>query len=103
MNRDQYRVYLQSAMWLQRRERAVERAGQCQRCGLSRYQSREVYHQDLEVHHRNYKHVGCELDEDLEVLCQRCHEAATFGTLRGLLELIGFTPSNLPAPEDAKK
>ena len=61
----QYRRYLASGVWQQRRTAAVERAGgKCQRCG-SRAR--------LEVHHKTYVNVYAERPEDLEVLCAACH------------------------------
>jgi hypothetical protein len=40
----------------------------CERCEGKR---------DLEVHHRTYERLGREWDQDLEVLCCRCHERET--------------------------
>ncbi len=60
-----YRSYLQSAAWKQRRREAIQRAGgRCQVCNSSG---------PLEVHHRTYKRVGRELPGDLTVLCRGCH------------------------------
>jgi len=44
---------------------AIIKAGnKCQLCGF-RYQ--------LDVHHLSYKNLGNEKDEDLLVVCRRCH------------------------------
>jgi 5-methylcytosine-specific restriction endonuclease McrA len=64
----EYKAYLRSDAWRVRRERALEVAGRrCQRCPACT---------DLQVHHLRYTNLGNELDEDLEVLCSRCHKAA---------------------------
>jgi hypothetical protein len=48
------------------RAAALERAGHS--CSL------DVTHTDaLEVHHRTYERLGCELAGDLVVLCHACH------------------------------
>nr|BDD44986.1 hypothetical protein 7 [Spirochaetaceae bacterium] len=65
MNHDEYQEYLESDKWKARRERALERAGQkCQVCASI---------EKLEVHHNSYENLGNEKDEDLVVLCGRCH------------------------------
>jgi 5-methylcytosine-specific restriction endonuclease McrA len=57
------------ASWHGIRERALKRAGWCcQECGINRYQAGV-----LEVHHLTYDRLGAELDEDLRVLCRKCH------------------------------
>jgi hypothetical protein len=60
-----YAEYLRTAEWQRRRHLARVRAGQrCQVCnGTER----------LEVHHRTYERRGAERDDDLFVLCERCH------------------------------
>jgi len=60
-----YATYLQSEHWIRRRATALQDAGYRCRCGRT---------DDLEVHHRSYEHLWNEPDEDLEVLCDRCHE-----------------------------
>jgi 5-methylcytosine-specific restriction endonuclease McrA len=63
-----YTAYMQSAAWQRRRLRAMERAGwHCALCGATSL---------LHVHHRTYDRLGRELDGDLEVLCERCHDRA---------------------------
>ena len=79
MTKTEHRDYLASEAWLQRRKIFLRTHDSCNRCGVSRKQAVAAYDQDLHVHHRNYQHVGAELDEDLEVLCRRCHEIETFG------------------------
>lgn len=61
-----YEEYLQSPHWRKTRDRALSRAGwKCNRCPTQRA---------LQVHHKTYERLGCELPEDLEVLCATCHE-----------------------------
>jgi hypothetical protein len=63
---DFYLTYVQSPEWRARRNRALVRAGWC----CERCQSRRT----LQVHHKTYERLGCEWDQDLEVLCANCHE-----------------------------
>jgi hypothetical protein len=61
-----YRKYLRTPEWRRTRAAALLRAGQC--CSL------DVTHTtDLDVHHRTYERLGCELATDLVVLCRPCH------------------------------
>jgi len=61
-----YDDYLQTPEWRRRRDRSLSLAGwTCTRCDAQR---------TLRVHHRTYERRGQELDTDLEVLCQTCHE-----------------------------
>ena len=61
-----YNAYLKSKDWQRQRQAALSRAGRrCQVCndyGL------------LDVHHRTYARLGCELAADLIVLCRSCHD-----------------------------
>lgn len=60
-----YAEYLQSDHWGETRDRLIASAGhRCQRCGASEH---------LQVHHLTYVNLGNESDEDLQVLCRRCH------------------------------
>lgn len=59
-----YNRYLKSSEWRMRRRHILATQTACQLCG-----SRER----LEVHHRNYDHLGAEPDDDLLVLCAVCH------------------------------
>ena len=61
-----YREYLRTPEWRVTRAAALERAGHS--CSL------DVTHTDaLEVRHRTYERLGCELASDLVVLCHACH------------------------------
>jgi HNH endonuclease len=62
-----YWRYLRTTHWDRVRRRALAIAEhQCFYCGAP---------EDLDVHHLSYKRRGCELDEDLIVLCRACHYA----------------------------
>lgn len=65
---DEYYAYMASDQWALKRAAALARVRYtCQRCG-GRHK--------LEVHHRTYERFGGdEHNEDLEVLCERCHDA----------------------------
>lgn len=61
-----YQEYIQSDAWKQKSAEAKERAGhKCQLCNSS---------DKLETHHRTYDNLGYEEDNDLIVLCHKCHE-----------------------------
>jgi len=60
-----YEVYMQSKEWFLRKQNVYEqRGGKCERCG-SDFRT--------EVHHLSYKNLGNEKDDDLIVLCRKCH------------------------------
>lgn len=60
-----YREYLATHEWKARREFALDAAGhRCQVCNST---------DRLNVHHRTYERIFCELPDDLFVLCDRCH------------------------------
>jgi 5-methylcytosine-specific restriction endonuclease McrA len=80
MTKSEYRRYVQSEQWLQRRKLFLSLNRECQRCGISSGRAVVAYDQGLHVHHKNYQRVGAELDSDLEALCRRCHEIETFGS-----------------------
>ncbi|HUU90506.1 MAG TPA: hypothetical protein VM238_04770 [Phycisphaerae bacterium] len=61
-----YRKYLQTDEWKQRAEAAKACAGyRCQVCNQEG---------SLDAHHRTYERLGCELPEDITVLCRSCHQ-----------------------------
>ena len=62
----EYRQYLNSPIWWEKRDRILERDGwRCRICGSTG---------PLNVHHLRYPEVlGEELDEDLITLCEACH------------------------------
>lgn len=60
-----YRDYLQSNHWKETRARALQRANyKCEKCS---------YTEQLQVHHLNYNNLWHEHDEDLLVVCRKCH------------------------------
>jgi len=79
VTKSEYRLYTSSEAWLERRKLFLSTHGICNRCQIDRDLAVAAYDQDLNVHHRNYQHIGCELDEDLEALCRRCHEIESTG------------------------
>lgn len=65
-----YIRYINSKAWAIRREFAIEKAAnKCQLCGRK---------EELTVHHLNYERFGQENDEDLLVVCVRCHNDLEF-------------------------
>lgn len=62
-----YEAYIKSPEWAERRQRRIEfDGGKCQTCGRTT---------DLQVHHRNYDHIGTEEEfADLITLCSACHK-----------------------------
>jgi len=61
-----YYQYIKSKAWRNRRKQALIAANfRCEICGST---------EDLHVHHLNYKRVGREKKEDLQVLCDQCHK-----------------------------
>ena len=64
-----YDVYIRSEGWRRRAERLKRKFGyRCQLCNEGGV---------LNAHHRTYERLGYERDEDLTVLCDRCHRAVT--------------------------
>jgi len=62
-----YESYINGPDWKVRRARHLLSYGkQCEACHRT---------QDIEVHHRTYDRMGSELDSDLAVLCDACHQS----------------------------
>lgn len=69
-----YDVYLRSQRWREFRTAMLELAdGTCERCGASEHENRLLV---LDVHHLHYQTLGCEVPDDVQVLCRPCHELA---------------------------
>ena len=70
--KDWYRqIYLKSQHWADLRQVALERAGfKCRHCGCGG---------KLDVHHERYKSIYDVTQDDLTVLCRKCHEAEHAG------------------------
>jgi HNH endonuclease len=79
VNKEEYREYISGEDWQKRRKQYLLSHPECSVCGISRWLSREIYKEDLHVHHVSYARVGKEDDSDLRPLCKRCHEIETFG------------------------
>jgi len=61
-----YNTYLLSETWADRRKRLLVRRGEkCELCGNTA---------NLNVHHKTYKQVCNEPDEDLIIVCKDCHK-----------------------------
>lgn len=66
-----YEYVLASDRWARFRERLLcARGRRCERCQVSQTQ------RDLELHHLTYERLGCERDDDVQVLCVVCHVTA---------------------------
>ena len=66
----EYELWLRSRTWRALRTRLIKQSdGACEHCGRN-------YLVVLELHHLTYARLGCELDDDIEVLCRLCHEQA---------------------------
>ena len=77
----EYRRYLKSPEWGQRRGAIVQRSrGFCEDCG-----SRE----NLDVHHLTYKRRGNERPADLVALCRRCHKERHAGK-RTIVDVVAL-------------
>ena len=64
-NKEEYKAYLNSPRWQAIRKRLYrEYDYKCAMCGSPK---------NLNVHHITYERLGEEKDEDLTVLCQKCH------------------------------
>ncbi len=65
MSEFNYKEYLASREWAERKEAVRERSrGLCERCGIAHYES---------THHVTYKNIGNEPLEDLLAVCDPCH------------------------------
>lgn len=65
MTQESYHQYITSKEWIERRSLKLSQKHFCEHC-LSIFK--------LHVHHATYKRIGKELDSDLFVLCESCHE-----------------------------
>jgi HNH endonuclease len=62
-----YSEYIKSEAWTEKRARILKHArGKCEKCGKRKA---------IQVHHKTYKRVGREKDEDLAALCGPCHQS----------------------------
>ena len=61
-----YNEYLESTAWWNLRKQVLQRAGYC--CERCPNPATDVHHKD------GYGHLGCECIDELEALCDPCHE-----------------------------
>lgn len=67
-----YEVYLRSNRWRTFRAAMLDLThGTCEDCGACEDESRLLV---LDVHHKTYERLGCEVPDDVLVLCRRCHD-----------------------------
>ena len=63
-----YGKYMRSLKWQKFKRRLKrDRGTTCERCHATGVA--------VEVHHKTYERLGCELPEDVEILCRECHRA----------------------------
>ena len=62
-----YKEYLMSDMWQQKREGILGFYPECQKCRKNKSE---------EVHHLTYENIGNEKLHELQVLCKECHKEA---------------------------
>jgi hypothetical protein len=66
LNRAEYQTYLASREWALKREAVRERSGgRCERCWTRSMDA---------VHHKTYERIGDERLDDLQAICDPCHE-----------------------------
>jgi hypothetical protein len=78
-DRSRYRRYISSPEWRRSPARLAELEASGRRCRLCDAGGESVR---LEVHHRTYARLFCELPSDLTTLCSPCHREVT-SILRG--------------------
>lgn len=73
-HKEHYIKYIQSKSWEKIRLRIIkQRKSKCENCGSTEH---------LQVHHKTYKNLFNEKDNDLQVLCRSCHYSVhNFGKL----------------------
>lgn len=65
-SREDYKMHLESQYWQTLREVALSKSKyQCSSCGAT---------YGLQAHHLTYKNIGNEHINDVQILCNRCHE-----------------------------
>jgi hypothetical protein len=91
-NKDAHAFYLTTDWWAHRRVVALQLDGtKCTKCdALS----------NLQVHHKTYKNVWCERDEDLTTLCELCHMKEH--DIKPIVNIPITTPSEQPKIEIRK-
>lgn len=91
---DFYGRYISSAAWQTSPARLAELRASGYRCRLCFASSEETR---LEVHHRTYRNLGCELPEDLTTLCHECHfDVTCMERARRYARLPVLPPNDVP-------
>jgi len=86
-----YSHYMQSKAWFDRKKGIRDRAnGKCERCG-SDFKT--------EVHHLTYANLGDEGDDELILLCRKCH---MISHLWGIGKFAGYLDAQLRYSEGEK-
>ena len=72
-------AYLKTAHWKQFTKEYWTRHDCCEIFGAKKWKirkdgSKQVFKRTFVVHHRDYKHLYCETDENVQGLCKRCHD-----------------------------
>lgn len=77
--RKRYKRHIGSKRWRTTKQRLLlERGACCQRCGRG---------PPLALHHKTYERFGREWDEDLELVCERCHPIVDMQRARTITRL----------------
>ena len=91
-----YRDRINSPEWGKLRSELIDRRGaRCERC-----QDRPLH---LEVHHVNYDRIGREREDDLMVLCNRCHTLCDRERLPRPLSPTERKPEPGEVPDDPRQ
>ncbi len=77
-----YQEYIASPEWRRFREGYWQRhpRGCCERCGRDNSSHVTRFGVRLHLHHRTYKTLGQETDDDVEAVCKPCHDKEHGGT-----------------------
>lgn len=76
MQTKSYSEYMRSPQWKRKRYQVLTYWGH--KCGMCYKPGK------LQVHHRTYERLGCELITDLIPLCEECHAIFHDGTRAGM-------------------
>lgn len=78
----EYEQYLKSNEWITKRDKIREKRKLCEIC---------KEYENLQVHHLTYENLGNEKDEDLILLCKKCHFAIHKGVCMIIEDFPGMT------------
>ena len=65
VSQEEYNGYIDSDEWAERSRKFIELVGKCESCHSKK---------ELQCHHLKYQNIGNETREDIQVLCDKCHE-----------------------------